>query len=238
MTGLLVSVRSAAEAEIALAGGADVIDVKDPSRGSLGAADPAVWQEVCEVVGNRAPVSIALGELRDQEHAQDAPPGLPSSGVAYAKLGLAGESSQHDWMRRWGRVMSRLPAGVQPVAVAYADWRWSESPAPHEVLAAAAARPTHFLLVDTFDKSRGSLLDYVTIEELRDLSARAADVRIRLVLAGSLDEASIVRLLPLRPAYIAVRGAACGGQRTQAICAERVKRLATLVRTSIDRSCN
>ena len=37
--GLLVSVRSAAEALSALAGGADVIDVKEPNRGSLGAAD-------------------------------------------------------------------------------------------------------------------------------------------------------------------------------------------------------
>ena len=37
--GLLVSVRSAAEALAALAGGADVIDVKEPNQGSLGAAD-------------------------------------------------------------------------------------------------------------------------------------------------------------------------------------------------------
>ena len=107
MTGLLVSVRNAAEAEIALSAGVDLIDVKEPSRGSLGAADPAVWPDVCEVVGGRVPVSIALGELRDREHAEDAPPGLPSSGVAYAKLGLAGGSSQHDWMRRWARCIVR-----------------------------------------------------------------------------------------------------------------------------------
>ena len=37
--GLLVSVRSADEAIAALAGGADVIDVKEPNRGALGAAD-------------------------------------------------------------------------------------------------------------------------------------------------------------------------------------------------------
>ena len=37
MTALLASVRSVAEAELALAGGADVIDLKDPSQGALGA---------------------------------------------------------------------------------------------------------------------------------------------------------------------------------------------------------
>ena len=42
MTRLLVSVRSAAEAEAALLGGADVIDVKEPDRGPLGRADDAV----------------------------------------------------------------------------------------------------------------------------------------------------------------------------------------------------
>ncbi len=65
MTQLLVSVRSAAEAEAALAGGAHVIDVKEPSRGSLGRADDATIDEVVRVVAGRRPVSAALGELHD-----------------------------------------------------------------------------------------------------------------------------------------------------------------------------
>ena len=44
MAGLLVSVRSADEARTALAGGATVIDVKEPERGPLGRADPATWR--------------------------------------------------------------------------------------------------------------------------------------------------------------------------------------------------
>jgi uncharacterized protein (UPF0264 family) len=39
---LLVSVANAAEARTALEGDADIIDVKDPSRGSLGMADASV----------------------------------------------------------------------------------------------------------------------------------------------------------------------------------------------------
>src|SRR5690606_38342384 len=46
MTQLLVSVRNRAEALAALAGGADLIDVKEPWRGSLGAAPPHVMEEV------------------------------------------------------------------------------------------------------------------------------------------------------------------------------------------------
>ena len=46
MTKLLVSVRSVAEARIALAGGVDLIDVKEPRRGSLGAADAGIIAEI------------------------------------------------------------------------------------------------------------------------------------------------------------------------------------------------
>src|SRR5204863_2047675 len=91
MTGLLVSVRSAAEAELALAGGADIIDVKEPRRGALGPADPIVWKEILERVAGRVPVSAALGELHS-----DAIRGYASgaAGFAYAKIGLS------DWRRR------------------------------------------------------------------------------------------------------------------------------------------
>jgi uncharacterized protein (UPF0264 family) len=232
MTGLLVSVRSVAEAEIALRAGADLIDVKEPSRGSLGAADPAVWRHVCRVVAGRVPVSVALGELAVQEPGSAAAD-LSSSGVAFAKIGLAGMRDKRGWPDEWRRSMSRLPREIEPVAVAYADWQTAGAPAPHEVLAAAARLSSPYLLVDTCDKSRGNLLAHLSLEELQALSARAAEKQIRLVLAGSLDEAAIARLLALAPAYIAVRGAACEGERTQAICEARVKRLATLVRTSI-----
>src|SRR4029077_9754602 len=62
-SGLLVSVRSAAEAREALSGGADVIDVKDPSHGPLGMARQGVIDEVLSVVAGKVHVSAALGEL-------------------------------------------------------------------------------------------------------------------------------------------------------------------------------
>ena len=43
---LLVSVRSAEEAASALAGGADVIDAKDPAAGTLGPVAAQVFREM------------------------------------------------------------------------------------------------------------------------------------------------------------------------------------------------
>src|SRR4051794_10666436 len=99
MIGLLVSVRSAAEAVEALAGGADIIDVKEPSRGSLGRADDAVAAEVLAEVDGRRPVSAALGELADWNES------LPR-GCAFVKWGLANVGK--DWE---DRLESALAAG-------------------------------------------------------------------------------------------------------------------------------
>lgn len=155
------------------------------------------------------------------------------AGPTYAKLGLADAASMSDWQSRWLAAMQSLPEWTQPVAVAYADWQRAAAPSPAKVLATATQANAPYLLIDTFDKSQGNLLAHVSLAELADLSARAAEQQIRLVLAGSLDIAAIRALLPLAPAYVAVRGAACAGGRTQAIDAARVKQLVALVRAGV-----
>ena len=88
---LLVSVVSAAEARVALAGGADIIDVKDPREGALGAPSPRTLAEVVAAVDGAAPVSVALGDLPDLPHtAALAARGAAACGVDYVKLGLRG----------------------------------------------------------------------------------------------------------------------------------------------------
>ena len=60
---LLVSVTTAQEAELAVAGGVDVVDVKNPAEGSLGAPAPAVIEAVRAVVPPGSPVSAAIGDM-------------------------------------------------------------------------------------------------------------------------------------------------------------------------------
>src|SRR5207244_12998888 len=81
--GLLVSGRSVVEAESALAGGAALIDIKEPAHGSLGRAHDAVIQAVVERVAGRRPVSAALGELLEFH-------GPVPHGLTFVKWGLAG----------------------------------------------------------------------------------------------------------------------------------------------------
>ncbi|MEZ6063179.1 MAG: (5-formylfuran-3-yl)methyl phosphate synthase [Planctomycetaceae bacterium] len=101
--GLLVSVRSSAEATAALRGGADIIDVKEPALGSLGRAPGTTISDIVDVVrasDPTIPVSAALGELREWStangEASDDPPVFDASqtdslrGLSYVKMGLSG----------------------------------------------------------------------------------------------------------------------------------------------------
>lgn len=235
MTRLLVSVRNAAEARRALAGGADVIDVKEPRRGALGAADPAVWRDVVREVAGQAPVSVALGELKGfrwsrEEFAQTL------DGVAWAKIGLAGAGGWRDWQKRWEAAMATLPSHVRSVAVIYADWRQAESPAPAAVVEAALRAGVSTLLVDTFDKHSGNLLRHLSVTELQQLASRTNGQRLTLALAGSLRAELLDQIEILECDYVAVRGAVCSAGRESEVDEALVRHLSHCLRR--ERTCS
>jgi uncharacterized protein (UPF0264 family) len=232
--GLLVSVRSVEEAEAALAGGADLIDVKEPSRGSLGRADDETIAAVVRIVGGRRPVSAALGELRDRP----APCALP--GLAYVKWGLAGLGPS-----RTRQLESLLAAqrssnpGCRCVLVAYADWRRADAPEPETVGKLAIRLGADGLLLDSFCKDGRTLLDWLTVEEIERLCRGYRRNGLKIALAGSLGREEIVRLRAFKPDWFAVRGAACkDGRREGPIEAENVRRLIELLVPLKPKACH
>jgi (5-formylfuran-3-yl)methyl phosphate synthase len=227
MTRLLVSVRDRAEACDALAGGADVIDVKEPTRGSLGAADFATIRDVLDEVAGARPTSAALGELLDAD--LDALGALPEA-LTMAKFGLAGCAKKRDWQSRWGAAIASLPSGVAPVAVVYADYEGAEAPRPDDVLSVAVGFGCSTVLVDTFDKSSGDLLSHWPLEALRSFVLAAHDAGLNVALAGSLTSPAISSILPLYPQIVAVRGAVCDTSRTSGLSLDKVREIAELIR--------
>lgn len=211
MTQLLVSVRNAIEAKAALAGGADIVDMKEPRRGSLGACDLREITAVIQEVDGGATVTAACGELVtvDPEFLRSLPPG-----VALAKLGLAGCGSGQGWTSAWLRAAAQCPPGVGRVAVAYADWEQCQAPHPELVVEHATRVGCSHFLVDTSSKVC-PLLDLVSADELRGWLARAEQLQIRTVLAGSLRLEQVERVVTqFGPNVVAVRGAVCVGNRT------------------------
>lgn len=237
MTKLLVSVRNVAEARIAAAAGVHLIDVKEPARGSLGAADATTICAIAEAIPAAAPLSAALGELTDwpPDAGQTALSlhrrllALPAA-VRFAKLGLAGCAARADWPGYWRAALEQFPAHVAPVAVAYADARDAQAPAVDEVWRLGRQCGCRALLLDTCLKRAGTLLDWFSLAQLSDWRRRVHDDGAVLVLAGSLTISAIETLLPIEPDYVAVRGAAClpAAGRTGTLDAALVSQLAAL----------
>jgi uncharacterized protein (UPF0264 family) len=179
------------------------------------------------VVGSQAATSVALGELLHdpvENFSREA------AEFAFAKIGLAGCGRLGDWKTLWQRAVSSFPIGTSAVPVAYADWQAAESPAVSDVIFMAASLPAKLLMIDTFHKSNGRLMDHFSLGALAEVTAMAAERNVELALAGSLCAEDIAMLLELAPAYIGVRGAACCGGRHGAIDLARVKSLAAIVR--------
>lgn len=207
---LLVSVRDVAEAEAAFAAGARWLDLKDPSRGALGAVSPETLAEVSATFPEGA-FTCAGGELAQDEAGPllEMLLRLQPKAIRYFKVGLAGCSAREDWTERWRSLVSRLPSGTLPAAVHYADAAACEAPHWREVLAAGMEVGCRVLLLDTFVKDGRSLFDHLPPEALAEPVAAAQARGWRVALAGSLRPEHFAAALAFRPGWAAVRGAVC-----------------------------
>src|SRR5947199_7033776 len=97
MTLMLASVINPAEAEAVWAGGADIIDLKDPAKGVLGALDASVAAGIVRAVGKRRPVSAAAGSVLGAPGALvDSVSAMAAAGVDYVKVGFSPDGAAAD----------------------------------------------------------------------------------------------------------------------------------------------
>jgi len=221
---LLVSVRDAQEAQTALAGGANLIDVKEPGRGALGRADQRVLTQVIKAVGGQRPVSAAFGELVELPGGQL--PDLPV-GLTYAKVGLAG--SGPDWREGLATLRGSM-APVELVVVTYADYQRARGPSVDDVLSWGCEHRLAGVLIDTAVKDGQGLFEWLNQSTLVDLITKAHSSGLMIGLSGSLRGQAIGRAASIGPDIVAIRGAGCGGgDRQNHIDYEQVRQAAGLI---------
>jgi hypothetical protein len=212
---LLVSVVSAEEARLALAGGADIVDVKDPREGALGAPAPSVLSEVVRAVDGAVPVSVALGDLPDLPHtASLAARGAVVCGASFVKVGLRGVRSLDRAAAVMGAVADAVGDEAAVIAVAYADAGTLDPPALAPGLLAALVERTGIAgaLVDTFGKDGRGLHGWMSESELAELVDRTRRAGGLFAVAGQLRLGELHRV---DADVVGVRSAVCrGGERT------------------------
>ena len=226
---LLVSVTDASEARVAVEGDVDIVDVKNPAEGSLGAPSPGVIEQVREVVPPERPISAAIGDLPNLPGtAALAALGAAHSGAAYVKVGLWGTSTTEEAVAVLRAVRDALDGGATVIAAAYADAeRVSGGPLPpRAVVAAARQAGVGGCLLDTAVKDGRGLFEWLTLEVLEALVAEAHAVGLEMALARALRAEDLPAVRATGADIVGVRSAACrDGRRTAPLDAERIGRL-------------
>ncbi len=226
MTAMLASVRSPIEARVALAGGADLIDLKEPARGALGALDLDTVAAVIAAVAGARPVSATTGDPGAAPAFVAARArALAGLGVDFVKAGLAGSAAD---ARLLDALAPLAASGIALVAVLPADA--GVDPAAVGPVAAAGWRG---IMLDTADKNSGSLRARVPSPLLAEFVVAARTAGLLVGLAGSLAREDVAPLLDLRPDYLGFRGALCaGGARAGALEAAAVAAVRALIPAS------
>lgn len=226
---LLVSVSSPDEARAAVAGGADIIDAKDPLAGALGAVTLDTLRAIASAVNGESPVSAALGDVTDERTAETAAHTFASIGLSFVKLGFGPVADA-------GLVASLISAAVRGartasnglsrvVAVAYADTGPLTGLAPAALVDVARTAGASGILIDTADKRGPGLAALLSSDSLATLVSRAHDAGLLVALAGRLTADDLPDLHNVGADIAGVRGAACIGGRTGRVSADRVRLL-------------
>jgi len=236
---LLVSPRDEQEALEAVAGGADIIDVKNPAEGSLGANFPWIIKRIRELVPRNIEVSAAIGDMPSLPGtASLAALGAAISGVNYVKVGLLGPrtfDAAVSLMRPVTRTIKEYNNKIKVVAAAYADWERVGTIDPRLIPDIARKSGSHVAMIDTKVKDGKRLFDFLSLHDLSVIVERSQGMGILSALAGSLQKDDIPVLAKLNVDVIGVRRATCEGidRISGRISRRKVRELADIIKKTI-----
>jgi uncharacterized protein (UPF0264 family) len=225
MNGMLASVRNWEEAQIALNANVDIIDLKQPNFGALGALEIETICDIVMKIDFRCPVSATIGDLPMQaDTIFDAVQATVKTGVDFVKIGFFPSGN-------WLPVVEKLrplTTKYQLIAVLFAD----QNPDIHFI---SALKNNGFVgvMLDTMNKERGNLTQIMPLDTIQTFVELAKKHGLICGLAGSLRAEDIAILLPLEANYLGFRGALCADHiRIQTIDVKALQTIRQLLRVS------
>lgn len=232
---LLISPINTQEAQEAIEGGADIIDVKNPKEGSLGANFPWVIKSIRELTPQDLLVSATLGDVPYKPGTVSlAAAGAVISGADYIKVGLYGTknySEALEVMENVVKTVNDFDDDITVVASGYADAHRVGAVDPMDIPRVAAESGADLAMVDTAVKDGKTLFDFMDEEAIEKFTTQTHDYGLQNALAGSVKENQLETLYRLGCDVVGIRGAACtGGDRNKGtIHSSAVRRLKDLI---------
>lgn len=229
---LLISPINEAEAKEAIAGGADIIDVKNPLEGALGANYPWVIRNIKQLTPKPLEVSCAIGDAPNLPGTISlAAFGAAALGVDYVKVGLFGVKTVEEavfLLKQVTKAVKDSNSAVKVVAAGYADAKKIGAIDPTLIPEIAHQASADIAMLDTATKNGTNLFTYQTRAQLKGFVDVAHSFGLQAALAGSLRKQDIPTVYSLGTDIAGFRGAACtcsdrnNGHITKELVAELV----------------
>ena len=233
MTQLLVSISNLAEARIALENGVDIIDLKDPGRGALGALNIEDIVEIVDFLSLHGMaegklITATIGDLPMQPMllAQRIKQ-LSAARVDVIKVGFfQSDGNSNDIYSACLEELQKLTIqGIHLVAVLFAEFTY-----PPEIIRMIQKAGFYGVMFDTAYKNGATFLDYVSFAQMSKWSGMIRSGDMEFGLAGSLQIQHITQVKQFNPSYIGFRGGLCeDDKRKSPLNASRVKAARELI---------
>ncbi len=203
---MLASVANVEEARIVLRAGADIIDMKQPDEGALGAVPVPVAREIVKQVAGTRLCSATVGNLEaDDPRLTEAIHERVRLGVDFVKVGLFSSTPTPAFLH----VLQALDiAPVRLIVVLFAEY-YPGSPELGSLLSALAAREVAGVMLDTCTKDNVSLPGRLTVAEIAAFIDATHKYGLLCGLAGSLRIEDLRQRVLWRADYLGFRGALC-----------------------------
>lgn len=229
---LLVSPINLEEAKAAANGGADIIDVKNPKEGSLGANFPWVIRSIKEAMGS-TPVSATIGDMNYKPGtASLAALGAAVAGADYVKVGLYDVQTTEqaiDMVEHVVKSVKDYDPNKKVVISGYADYKRINSIPLRELPPICADYGADVAMMDTGIKDGRSTFEFMTNEELSQFVESSHDLGLITAIAGNIKFEDIESINHIGPDIIGIRGCVCGGDRNSTIQQKLVEELKSMM---------
>lgn len=196
----------------------DIVDVKKPDEGSLGANFPWVIREIRAAIPADKPLSATVGDVPYKPGTvAQAALGAVVSGATYIKVGLYGCSTPEqavDVMQGVVRAVKDHRPDAFVVASGYADAHRIGCVNPLALPDIARRSGSDAAMLDTAVKDGTRLFDHLPPDVCGEFVRRAHDAGLLAALAGSVKTGDLGDLARIGTDIVGVRGAVCeGGDR-------------------------
>lgn len=217
MTQLLISVTNIEEAQIALDNGADIIDLKDPSAGALGALPLVQIKTIVAYVNSQKPVSATIGDLPMQpDPILQQVALLANAKVDIIKIGFF---DTDDYQACLDVLQNITQTGTKLIAVLFAENTYSAS-----LIGAIKQAGFIGVMLDTVNKNGLTLMDYYSEEQRKKFAQGVFEYGLSFGLAGSLKLQHIALAKEINPTYMGFRGGVCAeDQRELSLDVEKIR---------------